>query len=474
MYASFAPLAAPEILTTLRHETYFLFLGAAFATVGLVAAAFLLLARRFTPLLLWFSLFSILYGLRLWFGLTTIELILPAWPFLIALRHSIQFLLPIPAIFYFEAAGFFSQPDPKATANSPFRWRAYAFVLLYLGLFLGSIVFGPLSIFDWLEDVVLLGLGATLTFVSLRRKSLDADDVVLRRGLNVFVACILVGSVSSLLGHYWNVEPLGFAVFLGTLGFVAARRSLSRDQQLNDLHKELEVARRIEMAILPRPFHDNANFRVGTRYVPMTSVAGDFYDFPLAGADEAGLLIADVSGHGVPAALIASMVKLAAASQRACAADPAAFLSGMNAALCGNTQDQFVTAAYVHLDAVAGRLRYAAAGHPPMLLLRNGTVSEVLENGLFLAAFPSATFTTVELPLEPGDRLLLYTDGIVEAADASEAEFSPARLKQILAATQDQTAQQAADAIIQAVQQWAKSQDDDLTVLVCDFAPKST
>jgi len=96
------------------------------------------------------------------------------------------------------------------------------------------------------------------------------------------------------------------------------------------------------------------NFRVAARYMPMTSVAGDFYDYIIADDHQVGLLIADVSGHGVPAALIVSMVKLAAASQRAVAADPCRFLSGMNSALLGNTQNLFVTAAYVGRIAILG------------------------------------------------------------------------------------------------------------------------
>src|SRR4029079_15495245 len=116
--------------------------------------------------------------------------------------------------------------------------------------------------------------------------------------------------------------------------------------------------------------------------VPMTSVAGDLYEFLVADNQHAGLFISDVSGHGVPAALIASMVKMAATSQRSHAAHPAQLLAGMNAALCGNTQGQYVTAAYVYLDAKARELRYSAAGHPAMLLLRGGVVTEVAENGM--------------------------------------------------------------------------------------------
>jgi phosphoserine phosphatase RsbU/P len=136
-----------------------------------------------------------------------------------------------------------------------------------------------------------------------------------------------------------------------------------------------------------------------------------------------GLLIADVSGHGVPAALIASTDKLAAASQRAVAADPSQFLSGMNAALLGNTQNQFVTAAYVHLDSESGELRYSAAAHPPLLLVRNGCVRQIEENGLMLAAFSFASYSTAVHKLEAGDRIVMYTDGILEASNAGENFF---------------------------------------------------
>jgi len=289
----------------------------------------------------------------------------------------------------------------------------------------------------------------------------------------VFAASVLCGNISSLLGSYLSVEPIGFAFLLAVLGYVAARRTLHRDRQLNEIQKELEMARRIQMANLPAPYRNTAMFQVGTRYVPVTSVAGDFYDFLIADDEQAGLFIADVSGHGVPAALIASMVKLSASSQRANAADPAALLTGMNAALCGNTQSHFVTAAYVYLNSASGRLRYSASAHPPMLLLRGEAATEIVENGLPLAAFPFAAFANAEHPLEPGDRLVLYTDGIVEAADGKEEEFGQARLQNLLRNSRHLSAQETADQIVHAVQHWSKAQEDDLTVLVCDYAGSS-
>ena len=126
-----------------------------------------------------------------------------------------------------------------------------------------------------------------------------------------------------------------------------------------------------------------------------------------------------MSGHGVPAALLASMVKLAAASQRAVAAEPGRFLSGMNSALLGNTQNQFVTAAYVYLNSESGELRYSAAAHPPLLLVRDGRVTQIEENGLMLAAFDFASYSTAVHKLETDDRIVMYTDGVVEASNAA-------------------------------------------------------
>jgi sigma-B regulation protein RsbU (phosphoserine phosphatase) len=265
------------------------------------------------------------------------------------------------------------------------------------------------------------------------------------------------------------MEPFGFAVFLATLGYVAARRNIDRDAQWASVQKELELAQQMQQSILPTAFPASADFRVAARYAPMLSVAGDFYDFLPTGDRDAGLLIADVSGHGLPAALIASMVKLAASSQRGLATDPAALLTGMNQVLCGNTQGQYVTAAYVYLDANAAEMRYAAAAHPPMLLLRDGEVREILENGLMLGVFEEATYAMAVHRLQAGDRLLLYTDGVIEAANASEEEFGRERLFTLLRETRTLSHDSTADRILESVRHWSSAQEDDLTLLVCDY-----
>ena len=142
----------------------------------------------------------------------------------------------------------------------------------------------------------------------------------------------------------------------------------------------------------------------------------------------------------------------------------------MNAVLCGNTQNQFVTAAYVYLDANSATLHYSAAAHPPMLLLRSGQVIEVTENGLMLAAFANATYSTAVHQLHSADRLLLYTDGVLEAANPAGEEFGPQRLSALLQDGAHLSAEAAADHIISSLKTWARPQNDDLTVLICDYA----
>jgi sigma-B regulation protein RsbU (phosphoserine phosphatase) len=461
MYAGDPQLTASQVLRTFHHDELYLFLGVAFTTLGLVSVAFAFLSRKFDAMLFWLALFAIFYGQRLLLRLGLLALMVPPSVFFDSLKTSSNYLVPIPGIFYFAAAGFLGRSGRKI---------AIALMVPFLCLFVGTILAGPKQAFEWINYGLVIGSLIALMIQSVMRKKIDSDFVIVRRGIVVFVAFALFDNIAGLFGHFPYKEPIGFAFFLGTLGYVAAKRSLHRDHQFSEIQKELEIARRIQTSILPRTYPESAHFNVAARYVPMTAVAGDFYDFLVADQTQAGLLIADVSGHGVPAALIASMVKLAATSQRANAADPAMLLTGMNTVLHGNTQEQFVTAAYVYLDAASSTLRYSAAAHPPMLLLRGGSVVELAENGLMLAAFAFSTYSTAEYPLEPGDRLVLYTDGLLEAANATGEEFGPHRLSALLKDGARLSAEAAADHIISSLQTWSRSQNDDLTVLICDYA----
>jgi serine phosphatase RsbU (regulator of sigma subunit) len=242
--------------------------------------------------------------------------------------------------------------------------------------------------------------------------------------------------------------------------------------QLQAIQKELETARRIQLSILPADVPKLEGLDIAARYIPMTSVAGDFYDFLVVDENRVGILIADVSGHGMPAALIASMLKIAFAAQVPHAADPAQVLSGLNQVLCGKFEYHFVTAAYLFVDMAKGTLTYAGAGHPPMLIWSASSphVREVEENGLFLGKFPWATYSSVQLPLDTSDWCLLYTDGIPETMNHSEIEFGTERFREYLAADQSTSADQFADHLLEELSRWsgrgaAEELDDDITVV---------
>jgi sigma-B regulation protein RsbU (phosphoserine phosphatase) len=457
-------LSVHDVLNAFNRDALNLFLGAAFAAAGIVSAGLAAIRKR-DPLLIYFALFAALYGIRLWIKADLVQMEFGESTFSRHISSAIDFIIPLPAVLFFRAAGFLDRVSQVA---------AYILVAVSSCLALITLVLGQSRTLDVINNVFVIAALGLLAVRFATNRPADPDFLVTRRGLLIFIAFAFWGNVAGVINlQSPQVEPLGFVAFLCALGYVAARRTLRRDKQLGEIQKELEVARRIQLSILPSAFPESTSFHVAARYVPMTAVAGDFYDFIVGDDQQAGLLIADVSGHGVPAALIASMVKLAATSQRGNAANPSALLAGMNAALCGNTQNQFVTAAYVHLDSGSGELRYSAAGHPAMLLLRRDEVFPIEENGLMLAAFDFATYSTATHRLEPGDRLLLYTDGLVEAANARGDFFGHDALCAVLRQTSGVPPTSAADRIMISVQRWSAFQDDDLTVIVCDYAGSS-
>jgi phosphoserine phosphatase RsbU/P len=254
-----------------------------------------------------------------------------------------------------------------------------------------------------------------------------------------------------------------------------AREQLAR--QLAALNSELEMAREIQLSILPREAPKVDGLEIYARYVPMRSVAGDFYDFIVVDPKHIGILVADVSGHGLPAALIASMLQVALTAQHDYASQPGKVLSGLNRALCGKFQTNFVTAAYLFVDLEKCILLYAGAGHPAMLMWSRSSaaVQEVCENGLVLGQFPEAKYDSIEVQAGAGDRCLLYTDGVIEAQNPSSEEFGIDRLKQFLESNSSLAGGHFAEELLEKLARWCalgngESHSDDITLLTVSFA----
>jgi sigma-B regulation protein RsbU (phosphoserine phosphatase) len=142
-----------------------------------------------------------------------------------------------------------------------------------------------------------------------------------------------------------NVEVLGALIFIACLGYLSANRTFANEERLLAVDKESEIAHRIQSSTLPQSVPTLTGLEITACYVPMSAVAGDFYDFLCIDERRVGILVADVTGHGVPAALIAAMRKIALAGQEEHAHDPALVLTGLNRSLCGKFDAHFVTAA---------------------------------------------------------------------------------------------------------------------------------
>jgi phosphoserine phosphatase RsbU/P len=246
--------------------------------------------------------------------------------------------------------------------------------------------------------------------------------------------------------------------------------------QLLALNDELEMARQIQLSILPHSIPKLTDLDIVANFLPMTSVAGDFYDFIQIDDKHIGILIADVSGHGLPSALIASMLQVALTGQAAHASEPAKVLLGLNRALSGKFTQNFVTAAYIYLDLEKNLMRYAGAGHPPILQWRRSTgrSSKIMENGLVLGMVEESTYEALEFPLEPGDRYVLYTDGILEAENSDHKEYGVDRFMRSMEDNKQLGAEQFSQSFLGEISRWSDhtakpGQQDDITLLVVDY-----
>ena len=327
------------------------------------------------------------------------------------------------------------------------------------------------------SPLVVLWMGVVLGNIIVGALRIDRDFRIVRIGLVVLVVLVANDNLVSLGLLPWQtlLEPLGVVVFTSSLGYALALRTFGNERRLATLDYELRTARQIQQSLLPRELPRAVGESLAVRYIPMAAVGGDLYDCLQVDDRHVGILVADVTGHGIPAAIIASMVKTAAAAQIRVADQPAEVLAGINQHLCGQVDGHYVTAVYVYLDLDTGRVLQANAGHPPPLLLSRADqeVDTIGEGGLILGFVPNATYTTTELPLSPGDRVVLYTDGVVEASAPNGDFFETERLRDTLQSRSELTAERWADHLLEQLTQWcgraSLELDDDLTVLVLDI-----
>ncbi len=238
----------------------------------------------------------------------------------------------------------------------------------------------------------------------------------------------------------------------------------------SDLDRDLVEATHVQSHLLPRHLPAIGGFDCAAKTLAAHGVGGDFYDLLATGPGHVAASLGDVSGKGTAAGLVASSIqaRLHTAARHA-AADPAALLSGLNSDVYLTTDGaRYATLVFVHLDTTSGAIACVNAGHLPMLLARASGALELLPStGPAIGLLPAASYATRHTRLDPGDRLICYSDGVTEAQDDDGVEFGQARLEALVGGARASAAS-LCHTMVDAVRAHRGSQQrqDDVTVMV--------
>ncbi len=276
--------------------------------------------------------------------------------------------------------------------------------------------------------------------------------------------------------------PVVITFIIGIVSFVSQsakerleRRNVELEQavesgtaQIAMQEQELERAREIQSSLLPKEIPQLAGYEVAGAWQPAFTVSGDYYDVLRLDGHRLGICIADVAGKGVSAALLMANVQAAVRAFADSSGSPSEMCRRVNALLHENVATgKFVTFLYGVLDAEKRTFRYSNAGHLPPIVFSDGEARTVDGGGAVLGVFPSWDYEDAVIELKAGDRLLLFTDGITEAADASGQEFGETGIAQFVKANSALAAKELNNRLLKRVTEFCQAQfHDDATVLV--------
>jgi phosphoserine phosphatase RsbU/P len=464
-----------QVLAMLRNQLEHIISGAFFLFIGLAACSIAGIRRRSgARLFIWLGIWSAMYGASV---LTRSPAVVAALP------HSIRTSVP-----YVNVVAAY-----MVVVVATLAWLELSLgglrVLIKIVLFAGTavavagigwFVFGGSAgkFIDYNHLVVVCALLLLITVVSVEKLS---DRFMVLPNRRVLAIGTLIFAIEALwvnLARRLDYPPLpplldhlAFAAYLLSFCYVAVQIAYANEHRLLSIENELALARKMQRSILPAAVPEVRNVRIAAAYQPMTAVAGDFYEFVPVDGKQVGFLVADVTGHGVPAALVASMIKVAMQSLVPSAQDPREVLRGLNSILFRQSLDQFATAAYLWLDTENGRALYSAAGHPPLLRWREGTLERIQSNGVMFGVIPEPDYPVLDLPICPGDRFLLYTDGVIEPENARGESFGDCKLEEVVRNHQSRLPSDLLDQLLSEIRLWqpaSLAQQDDITLIVID------
>lgn len=261
-----------------------------------------------------------------------------------------------------------------------------------------------------------------------------------------------------------------FALVLRNRIQKAHRIQVTNQSRLERVDSELGFARRIQREFMPEPQYTSVNAEIRVHYEPERQVGGDYCDVVHLSQSHVGLMVADVTGHGMSAALDAALVRLAFRSVHRDSESPAEVLEAMNEFLFPHLDYKFVSVIYSVLDTETGQGTVALAGHPPAVLIRKDGASELLDDdNCMLGIAPEMQISDMHFQLNSGDTLLLYTDGLIrqESVDLLHATGNV-----MLGLTQDLNSDEKfIPELLRRAQEWRQGPArDDIAILACSFS----
>ncbi len=316
-----------------------------------------------------------------------------------------------------------------------------------------------LIIFLGVLPTLLLGMHDILAF-SLNL--IDSTIALYVYGIPLLLLIVAIHMISRFVSSLNEAEHLNEIL----------RQTMEEGKRLASLDKELEIAREIQLSSIPADLPNHPGFEIAVKYVPAEKIGGDFYNFHEIDDNHIGILICDVSGHGVPAALLSSMVKALFITLKKSALKPATFLLRMNEILTGTIGNNFLTAGYLLLDYGTMTAHYARGGHEPLLVItRDGEIKQYLPKGRLIGVMSESNIEQESFPFREGDRFVLYTDCAIEAFNDKHRMFGEPALLDTLNDSISNTPSDAVERVYDALVQWTGNQlntHDDLTLVIID------
>jgi len=262
-------------------------------------------------------------------------------------------------------------------------------------------------------------------------------------------------------------KPWDNARLLGTIE-KQARVAAQRARAEKEARSELEIARNVQQKLFPQSMRDMAGIRVAASCTPAREVSGDYYDFLETGDDCLGFVVADVSGKGIAAALLMAGLQSAFRSQvEIYGHNVPALLRGVNRLFHESTPpEHYATAFYGEYNDRSREFTFVNCGHPPALFLRAGQVEKLQSSATVLGMFPDYRCRATSVTLMPGDRILVYSDGVTEAGINDGEELGEERLAAFLVSAAPLGVEAGLTHICEQVQSWSAVGHDDRTILV--------